>query len=164
MVTLNCKIMRGCSGSGKSTYVKNNFPKATVLSTDDFWLDAEGKYNFDPKKAGEAHAWNLRRFVDFVKYWYEVQEDEVDDCKADVTVVVDNTNTTVAELAPYAAVAGAFGFNVEIITIDVTTDIAHPRNVHSVPQPVVHGQRRNLVANNGYIPKWWKHKIVTQES
>jgi len=160
MPTLNCKIMRGPSGSGKSTYAKKHFPKATVLSTDDFWINLAGEYIFDIKKHGEAHAWNLRRFVDFVTYWGNIAEEDFDASMQDVTVVVDNTNTTVAELAPYAAVANAFGFNVEIITLDVDVDVAHPRNVHNVPQPTVHGQRRNMVANNGYIPKWWKHTII----
>jgi predicted kinase len=162
MGKLFCKIMRGCSGSGKSTYTKTHFPNALVLSTDDFWINKDtGAYEFDIKRHSEAHAWNLRRFVDAVQYWAEDGCDESE--SPGVTIVVDNTNCSVAEFAPYAAVAGAFGFDVEIITVDVDTDTAHARNQHNVPQPTVHGQRRNLIRNNDFIPKWWKHTFIKQE-
>ena len=160
MPTLKCYIMRGCSGSGKSTYVKKHFPKATVLSTDDFWLDPVGNYVFDSRHMGIAHAWNLRRFVDFVAHWGDYTdaggEAEVDE----VTVVVDNTNTTIAEIAPYAAVAAAFGFEVEIITLNTIAATAAPRNVHGVPEKTVAGQYDNMVRNHRAIPSWWKHTII----
>lgn len=156
------KIMRGCSGSGKSTYQKKHFPKAYVCSADDYWLDENGNYKFDVSKHGESHAWCLRKFIDMI---VAINHDEVDfefDPDEEHLIVVDNTNTTVAELAPYAAIGTAYGWDVEIVTIDVDTDTAHPRNVHNVPQKTVHGQRRNLVANTSMIPKWWKHKIVKE--
>lgn len=156
MGSLRCKIMRGCSGSGKSTYVKKNFPDAQVFSSDDFWMK-DGKYVFDPKRLGEAHAWNLRRFTQAVM---ELSEPEATDCDEDYLLVVDNTNTTATEFAPYYAVAAAFGFDTEIISLDVDEDVAFPRNVHGVPQNVVHGQRRNFVAGTSQIPKYWKHKVV----
>jgi predicted kinase len=157
MAKHKCIVLRGCSGSGKSTYAKVNYPRAQVFSTDDFWINVHtGAYEFDVKRHSEAHAWNLRRFIDAVQYAINFDSDPQ-------TFVVDNTNTTVAEFAPYCAIAGAYGFDVEIVTIDVEVDVAHPRNVHNVPQPVVHGQRRNLVANNSLIPKWWKHKKVVQD-
>lgn len=152
MVNLKCVIMRACSGAGKSTFIKNYFPKAIVVSADDFWLDKDGNYKFDPKRLGEAHAWALRRFV------YEVQLAGMDG--EDTTIVVDNTNTTVAELAPYYAVASAHGFDTQIVTLDVDEDTANARNVHNVPQEACHRQRRNLVQNNDFIPKFWKHKVL----
>jgi NEDD4-binding protein 2 len=146
-----CKIMRGCSGSGKTTYIKNHFPKATVFSSDDFWMK-DGKYCFDIKKLGEAHAWNLRRFINAVQM--------TDTDPSDRILVVDNTNTTIAEMAPYYAVASVYGFDTEIISLDVDEDVAHPRNQHNVPQATVHAQRRNFVAGTSQIPKYWKHKLV----
>lgn len=152
MAQHKCIIMRGCSGSGKSTFIKNNYPGAVVFSSDDYWMK-NGKYCFDIKKLGDAHAWNLRRFTEFVKDLYERQ-----DFRADV--VVDNTNTTVAEFGPYYAVAAAYGFDTEIVSLDVDEDVAHARNQHSVPQTTVHAQRRNFVAGTSQIPKYWKHKII----
>jgi predicted kinase len=160
MGKLSCKIMRGCSGSGKSTYAKTLFPKADILSTDDFWINSEtGAYEFDVARHSEAHAWNLRRFVDAIRYWAEVRSDGEN---ADMTIVVDNTNTTPAEFAPYAAIANAYGFDVEIVTLDVDPAIAGPRNVHSVPTKIVEGQYRNLMFGTKAIPKWWKSTIIKE--
>lgn len=149
-------IMRGCSGSGKSTFVKNHFPKAKVFSSDDFWMK-DGKYEFDIKRLGEAHAWNLRNFVTAV---IMAEFNRASGIEEDVTLVVDNTNTTVAEFGPYYAVAAAYGLETEIISLDVDEDVAHPRNQHNVPQTTVHAQRRNFVAGTSQIPKYWKHKLI----
>jgi len=37
-------IMRGVSGSGKSTYARTNYPSATILSSDDYWTKDGGDY------------------------------------------------------------------------------------------------------------------------
>ena len=41
-------VMQGVSGSGKSTYIKNNLPNATVVSADHFFVNAvTGVYEFN---------------------------------------------------------------------------------------------------------------------
>ena len=52
--------MRGLPGSGKSTLARqlleNNNGHGIILSTDDFFINSENKYEFDPSKIGNAHA------------------------------------------------------------------------------------------------------------
>lgn len=49
----NVIIMRGVPGSGKSTYVRNRYPEARVVSADRYFTDpATGEYRFDASKRG----------------------------------------------------------------------------------------------------------------
>jgi predicted kinase len=149
-------IMRGVSGSGKSTYARN-FSNAAILSSDDYWTRDGGDYkeNFNVEKLGAAHAWNLRRYIDCLVFESKTRSDE-----NDITIVIDNTNTIVAELAPYYAVAQAFQVPVEIITLMVDPKIALARNVHGVPLNAHSAQYSRLVDNEKQIPRWWKHTII----
>jgi len=150
----NVYIMRGASGSGKSTHARENFTRPIILSSDDFWLldGPDYKNNFNPSRLGEAHAWNLRRFALYI----------VGDAKpyVDSDLVVDNTNTTVAEIAPYYALAHAFGYPVQIITLDTDPKVAFARNIHGVPEAAHRRQVQNLRANNSIIPPYWNHKVI----
>ena len=63
LVTFKMFIMRGISGSGKSTKAREIMAKenscgnaAIICSADDFFM-ASGKYKFDASKLGQAHAW-----------------------------------------------------------------------------------------------------------
>ena len=51
-------IMRAQSGSGKSTYVKNNFPTAFVCSADYYHIDESGAYKWSADNAGRAHTFS----------------------------------------------------------------------------------------------------------
>lgn len=58
-------IMRGASGSGKSTVAREVAnPDGIIHSTDSKFYDEKGNYNFDPKKLPEYHDSN---FTDFCK-------------------------------------------------------------------------------------------------
>lgn len=142
------KILRGISGSGKSTFA-TSIPNAAICSADDYFT-AGNVYAFDAKKLPEAHAQCLRRFL-----WL-VQNAEIDH-----TIVVDNTNTTVEEIAPYYALAEAYWRDVEVITIDTPPAFAHPRNVHNVDRDAVVRQHARLWKTE--LPKRWKHRIVQGE-
>lgn len=151
-------IMRGVSGSGKSTYARTMWPKACVLSSDDFWTRNGGEYtqNFDVTKLGEAHAWNLRRFIDYLEcaeapFWKEPIH----------TIVIDNTNTTPTEIAPYYAVAQAFKVPlIEIVSIDILPARAFERNTHGVPAATHAAQVERFYTNLESLPKYWNHRIV----
>lgn len=77
-------ILCGVSGSGKSTIAKE-IGSGYVVSADDFFM-ASGEYKFDPTMLPAAHGQCLRDFVGCLQYGCD-------------TIVVDNTNTTMMEVA-----------------------------------------------------------------
>lgn len=140
----------GISGAGKSTFIAGRHPGALVCSADQYFM-VDGEYRFDPSKIGEAHAWCLRTFTYLIG----------PDSRAGNSVseiVVDNTNTTVAELAPYAALALAYGHELEVITIHCDPTVAHARNTHGVPLEVVQRMSEQLALRK--LPPWWPQQDV----
>ena len=147
-------ILRGISGAGKSTYANNMLIASEtkgavrVVSSDMFMTDMDGNYLFDFRKLPECHAKCLRYFNE------EVQRKNHAD-----TLIVDNTNLTLEEIAPYYALVDAYGHNVEIITITCDKMLAHSRNVHSVPSATI-DRMLDTLHSNWKLPARWKHTII----
>lgn len=139
-------IMRGIPGSGKSTWAATNYPNATVVSADHYFM-VGGKYIYDQSKIDEAHAECMRKFIGYML------------SRTD-HVVVDNTNTTHVAIAPYAAVAAAYGADVEVVTVLADVKLAAARNVHSVPLDAISRMAANIERTQKSIPKWWNPRIV----
>jgi len=124
-------ILRGISGSGKSTYASKHYPNAVVCSADNFFQ--EGRYyNFDVTKLAEAHNECMSRFITLVSKG----ETQGISC-----VVVDNTNIHRWEYENYAKLAAAFKCEVEIVefvpqTIEAVKRCIR-RNVHRVPAEII---------------------------
>ena len=116
--------MRGLPGSGKSTYVKENFPDAVVCSADSFFLNEDGEYIFVNWKLQQAHQHCFRTFIDAVTSDAE-------------TIVIDNTNICRWEYENYTFMAEKFGYRIRIIRMNfLESDIPlfGKRNVHGVPE------------------------------
>lgn len=136
-------LMVGVSGSGKSTFAAREYPNATVVSADHYFLDDSGVYRFDGSKLGEAHGACLRGFVTAVTGGVPC-------------VVVDNTNTTLVELAPYVSVARAYGYGVEVVRVRCYAKVAASRNTHGVPLAAVRGMEERIEAMfHGGLPPFW---------
>jgi predicted kinase len=135
-------IMRGVSGSGKTTYVREHYPGATVVSADDYFTK-DGAYCFNPAALDEAHADCFRRFI------YALENGAP-------TVVVDNTNATAAQVSPYALGARAFGYEVRIITLQVHPETAFERNVHGAPLSIIRKQATELQG----LPSYYAEEII----
>jgi len=107
-------ILRGCSGSGKSTVAKwlQQELKGAVFSTDSFFT-VDGVYRFDPKKLQENHQKNLDAFLAY----------------EGVLAVVDNTNLAQWEYQKYS------NDRVPVVVNMRETDPATlaKRNQHNVP-------------------------------
>lgn len=146
--TKEVKILCGISGSGKSTLCKQW--NGNVCSADHYFM-VDGKYCFNPEKLGGAHAACLRHFVKCLN----------NSCPL---VIVDNTNTTVAEVAPYAALALAYGYDLEIVILECNPDVASARNVHGVSKKVVLKQMNRLESLQKQLPSWWKVRVVDEKA
>ena len=136
-------IVCGISGSGKST-ISKEVNADVVCSADDFFMDGDD-YNFDPTKLPKAHGECLKNCVN-------AMAGEFDIC-------IDNTNTTVAEIAPYAALALAYGYALDIVIVECDVNKAHARNTHDVPLVVIEGQADRLKSLS--LPPWWPVRRVT---
>lgn len=137
-------ILRGIPGSGKSTLARGlAHDGVVVVSADDYFVGSDGSYKFDPKKLPAAHGDCLRRFVTHLDANHR-------------GVVVDNTNTTAVEVAPYAALALAYGRDLRIITVVCDPVIAAARNIHGVSLDAVKAMHNRLMCAE--FPPWWPHE------
>lgn len=153
-------ILSGVSGSGKSTMARALWNELTpgtyckVVSADDFFM-VEGTYKFDPKKLSDAHGKCFRDFIAALSS-NEGFKPEYD------LVVVDNTNTTTAEVSPYILGAQAYGWEVEILTAMCETDAdikaCAARNKHGVSEAAIFSQHRRLCGRE--LMPWWKNTVI----
>jgi NEDD4-binding protein 2 len=143
-------VYRGCSGAGKSTMAMklvSNYG-ARVFSADHFFQqNNQGKYEFDPSLLSEAHQWCLKGWIVACSQQQQL-------------IVCDNTNTSLVEFAPYVAVAQAYGYNVEIITLIMNPEKAYQRNRHSVTLEMITDQHARLVSELERFPPWWHSTVV----
>jgi predicted kinase len=118
-------ILRGVAGSGKSTLAKVLAEQyaAVIASADDYpglyTPQKAGPPAFDMSKIGLAHGACFVRTINAVQ--------------AGRNVIVDNTNTTALECAPYVSLAQAYGASPVIVTVEVAPSVAFARQSHGVP-------------------------------
>ena len=141
-------ILRGVSGSGKSTATARYNPDL-VVSADHFMVDKEGRYNFDVTRLSECHSKCLLTFLDFVASHSN-----------DSIVVVDNTNTTLWETSPYVQSGNALGHVVKVISLLSDPEVAAARNQHGVPPATVFSQDQRLRSSCLEIPSHWNHEVL----
>jgi predicted kinase len=142
--------MSGSSGSGKNTYIKNNYTNCKVVSADDFFETSIG-YVFNHNLLGKAHAQCFRNFISFL-------------LENTPLIIVNNTNTSVIEIAPYVAAANAFEATIELITLIKDPAICAARNVHNVPLSTINRMEQSI--KNRTLPKHWNFtsiKTITQD-
>lgn len=141
--------MSGTSGSGKNTYIKKHYPNAQVVSADDYF-EVDGRYTFNHSKLGKAHAECLKKYIKLLS---------VPPSYGDI-VVVNNTNTSALEIAPYVSIAAAFEVTVELITLLKDPKICAERNVHNVPLASV--EKMAAAIKNRQLPKMWKFTSIKE--
>ena len=121
-------IIRGVSGSGKSTFAHLLTEEDTICCADDFFVNPFGEYIFDPKKLKAAHEYCKGKFLGL--------------CMANAEkIVVANTNTSEWEFEEYEATAKKFGYYV----FHVVLENRHGnKDIHGVPTEVKEKQKERL--------------------
>lgn len=114
-------IVRGCPGSGKSTFAKTL--GGIHIEADQYFVDADGNYNFDGSKIKLAHEYCRLK----TKAWMEINKDQVSEDK----IVVSNTFTQEWEMESYFELAKEFGYAVFTIVVE---NRHGGTNVHNVPE------------------------------
>lgn len=154
-------VLCGISGSGKSTLAQQLLSTLTlrgptrrregdeparfvIVSADHYFLDDDGVYRFDGSKIGDAHAQCFRRAIDAVQRGH--------------LVIVDNTSCSIAEIAPYMALAQAYNRPARIIKVQCDIETAVARNEHGVPRAAI--ERMAAALSSMVLPPWWACEIL----
>jgi len=141
--------MIGVPGSGKSTEAKRIMrthsvirERVEIVSADTYFMNENGDYAFNPKGLGEAHAECFRDACDYATRGV--------DC-----IIVDNTNLTNVERAPYYQLGVAFGYKVHMVWVHpgLTCEELGARNVHGVSAEKI---RTMFQRFEGVLPPHWK--------
>ncbi len=130
MKNKNVIILRGVSGSGKSTAAALFGGNVKICCADDFFTSDEGVYQFEAWRTPEAHEHCRNAFV------AALQDEQID------TIVVANTNSREQEFAFYDEKAKEIGANVFYFVIENrhgNTDI------HNVPIDAKSRQLNNII-------------------
>ncbi len=126
-------ILRGVSGSGKSTFTKK-LKNATIHSTDLFFYKGR-KYRFDIKKLKYFHNKNFEEFKKSLK-------------KRKRNIVLDNTNLVFEQIKPYIDEAKMAGYKVILVDfLPKGREYHYKKNTHNVPKKVISNQIKNYYNN-----------------
>jgi len=136
-------ILRGIPGSGKSTYIKNNFPNAIICSADLVRTDDNGVYHYSSKNIKDVH-WEC-----FTQFYNHLKNGVAE-------IAIDNTNIKAWEISPYIALAKLFGYDYEVITVERNPNDC--KNVHGVSQDIVNRFYNRFCKEE--LPYDWKKRVV----
>jgi predicted kinase len=114
-------ICRGIPGSGKSTFAKTL--GGIHIEADQYFVDADGNYNFDGSKIKLAHEYCKGQ----TEAWMKTDGTQVNVDR----IVVSNTFTQEWEMTPYFELAKEFGYKIFSIIIE---NRHGNKNEHNVPE------------------------------
>ena len=99
-------LLRGLPGSGKSTLAKMLVGDKDYChkESDMYFIDEDGKYQFDVTKLRDAHSWCQEEVEFLMKYEHKV--------------VVSNTFTQEWEIQPYFDLAKKHGYKVYSLVVE----------------------------------------------
>lgn len=151
-------VLVGLPGSGKSALaneLSELHPNTRVISSDDYFM-RDGEYKFNPTKLGEAHDRCWQVFVEECDRWYFWK-------RSDGLVIVDNTNTSPFELAPYVRYAA--GLKIPVLTLFVKRafELCLRGQKHGVSLETMQRMSKNLADTHHDFPTYWESAIWRNE-
>ena len=125
----NLILVRGVSGSGKSTFAEEFlYPISLIISTDDFFMNGDN-YEFNPELLPANH----KKCIDSVEsHMINPIEDIV------TNIVVHNTFTMAWEIKPYKELADKYGYNFFTIIVE---NRHKSTSIHKVPDDSILKQK-----------------------
>lgn len=154
MAVARITLLRGLPGSGKTTWAEAR-ESAVICSADQHQV-VDGAYRYDPAKVQEAHDQCFREFLGHVdavvnaELPFATEENPVE-------IVVDNTNVTAVELAPYVRIAQVCKIPYRILYFPCDVQTAARRNIHGVPHGTLLYKQRMLLTE--VLPPGWVQEI-----
>jgi len=115
-------ILRGVSGSGKSTYaaeLAKQHRYTVICSADAYFIDEGNNYNWNPKYLRQAHEWCYNNFRTAL-----TKEAEY--------VILDNTNTRLREFEKYIRLAKVWEYDIKVIRFECSLRECAKANQHKV--------------------------------
>ena len=143
-------ILRGVPGSGKSGLVqalRKEYGADLVHCSADNYRVKDGSYVFDRRDNQKFHGMCLKAYIEAAPTNREI-------------LVCDNTNTTVAEVAPYVSVAQAYERSPTVLTFVAPPEVAFARGRHGVPLDKIRHMARRLEDASKRFPSHWNHVEV----
>jgi tRNA uridine 5-carbamoylmethylation protein Kti12 len=154
-------VMTGLPGSGKSTAVKqlvaeflsnNLYTQAAVVSSDDFFTDDDGTYDFKLEARPVAHQMCWHKFNEYLGRF-----------RAKDLIVVDNTNLTNDDRGRYMEAALQHGHAARLVHVKCPIEVciarrdpSNPKNVHQIPAETLHEMAARFQAPR---PEWDYHVV-----
>jgi predicted kinase len=127
-------ILRGVSGSGKSTFA--DFLEFMIdgceietCTADDYHYDSDGNYNFKLENLGKAHKWCQDKAQSAMQHNVRI-------------VIVGNTTTSKEEAQPYIDLAKQYDYRVVSLIVE---NLHGNPNIHNVPDFVLDKQKQKLL-------------------
>lgn len=123
-------LIRGVPGSGKSTFARQLLICELVeyvLEADDYFIDENGAYEFNPLKLGEAHE--------------QCQSDTKHALILGRSVAVSNTSCAEWEVETYQNIAAEYGARFVSIILE---NRHNAKNIHGCPDDKVEQMKRKF--------------------
>lgn len=118
-------LLRGLPGSGKSTLAKSL--GGACFEADNYFINSEGKYEFEADKLEDAHKW-CRGKVESTMKLYENLKDDLQYVPS--KIIVSNTFTKQWEMSDYYELAKKYDYKVYSLIVE---NRHNGINQHGVP-------------------------------